>query len=100
MTQYVIDGGRPLIGTVLTGGSKNALLPILAATILYGGPCEIHRAPHLKDVDSLLVPARNNLKKAREEKELAEKNYATAKATSGATEKTLDDIFRMMFNCL
>lgn len=54
MTQYVIDGGRPLIGTVLTGGSKNALLPILAATILYGGPCEIHRAPHLKDVDSLL----------------------------------------------
>ena len=58
MIQYVIDGGRPLIGTVLTGGSKNALLPILAATILYGGPCEIHRAPHLSDVENLLETLR------------------------------------------
>ncbi len=58
MTQYVIDGGRPLIGTVLTSGSKNALLPILAATILYGGPCEIHRAPHLSDVENLLETLR------------------------------------------
>ena len=46
------------MGTVITGGSKNALLPILAATILYAGPCELHRAPHLKDVESLLETLR------------------------------------------
>lgn len=54
MTQYVITGGRALRGTVIAGGSKNALLPILSATLLYGGRCEIHRAPHLSDVENTL----------------------------------------------
>lgn len=58
MTQYVIAGGRALQGTVLAGGSKNALLPILAATVLYGGSCEIHRAPHLSDVENMLETLR------------------------------------------
>lgn len=58
MTVYRIQGGRPLRGTVLIGGAKNALLPILAATILYNGRCEIHRAPHLSDVDNTLETLR------------------------------------------
>ncbi len=54
MTEYRIVGSRPLHGSVLVGGAKNALLPILAATILYNGRCEIHRAPHLSDVENTL----------------------------------------------
>ncbi len=54
MTQYGMTGGRPLYGTVMASGAKNALLPILAATLLYGGCCEIHRSPHLSDVDNTL----------------------------------------------
>lgn len=54
MTQYRISGGRALYGTLTAGGAKNALLPILAATLLYGGPCELHRCPNLTDVDNTL----------------------------------------------
>ena len=36
MKSYVIEGGRKLEGTVKISGSKNASLPILAATILNG----------------------------------------------------------------
>lgn len=34
MKSYIIDGGKKLEGTVRISGSKNASLPILAATIL------------------------------------------------------------------
>ena len=34
MDQFIINGGRKLKGTVEIGGSKNAALPILIATLL------------------------------------------------------------------
>ncbi|PIQ95856.1 MAG: UDP-N-acetylglucosamine 1-carboxyvinyltransferase, partial [Nitrospinae bacterium CG11_big_fil_rev_8_21_14_0_20_56_8] len=37
MDKIIIEGGNPLIGKVEISGSKNAVLPILAATLLTGG---------------------------------------------------------------
>ena len=53
LERFVIEGGHQLKGEVTVGGSKNAALPILAATILAEGPCEIEGVPRLRDVDIL-----------------------------------------------
>jgi len=50
MSKLVIKGGRRLKGTVNIHGAKNAVLPILAATVLTEGICVIHNCPELKDV--------------------------------------------------
>lgn len=51
MAKYIIDYSGPLRGEVEISGSKNAVLPILAATILTDGTCEICDVPNLLDVD-------------------------------------------------
>ncbi|MBN2293575.1 MAG: UDP-N-acetylglucosamine 1-carboxyvinyltransferase, partial [Pirellulales bacterium] len=48
-----ITGGRPLHGTVATSGSKNAALPIMAASILARQPVVLEGVPRLTDVDTL-----------------------------------------------
>jgi UDP-N-acetylglucosamine 1-carboxyvinyltransferase len=49
MDSFLIKGGAPLRGEVTISGSKNAALPILAATLLTDEPCVIHRVPDLSD---------------------------------------------------
>ncbi|MCX6885825.1 MAG: UDP-N-acetylglucosamine 1-carboxyvinyltransferase [Verrucomicrobiota bacterium] len=50
MDSFLIKGGVPLRGTVTVGGAKNAVLPIMAATLLTSEPCVIRRVPNLSDV--------------------------------------------------
>ncbi|MDR1684686.1 MAG: UDP-N-acetylglucosamine 1-carboxyvinyltransferase, partial [Elusimicrobiota bacterium] len=50
MDKFIIKGGRKLKGAVEIGGSKNASLPILMATLLTDEPCVINRVPNLRDV--------------------------------------------------
>ena len=50
MDSFLIKGGVPLHGEVQVGGAKNAVLPIMAATLLTSEPCVIHRVPNLSDV--------------------------------------------------
>ena len=45
MDRFVIDGGRPLKGTIQVSGSKNAALPILIASLLTDEPCVIENVP-------------------------------------------------------
>ncbi len=54
MEKFVIEGGERLKGTVKISGSKNAALPLLAATILQRGVYRIGNVPHLKDIDTML----------------------------------------------
>lgn len=54
MDKLIIEGGRPLRGTVQVSGAKNAALPILAATLLTSEPCELHNVPPLRDVATML----------------------------------------------
>ena len=49
MKSYVIEGGRKLEGTVKISGSKNASLPILAATILNGKSNRLYNVPNISD---------------------------------------------------
>ena len=54
MDKFVIEGGERLRGTVRISGSKNAALPLLAATILQKGVYRISNVPRLKDVETML----------------------------------------------
>ncbi|NOX37511.1 MAG: UDP-N-acetylglucosamine 1-carboxyvinyltransferase [Calditrichaeota bacterium] len=53
MDQFIIEGGVPLRGTVRISGSKNAALPIMAATLLAPGVYRIHNVPRLRDVRTM-----------------------------------------------
>jgi UDP-N-acetylglucosamine 1-carboxyvinyltransferase len=50
MDSLLIKGGVPLHGEVTISGAKNAVLPIMAATLLTTEPCVIRRVPNLSDV--------------------------------------------------
>ncbi|MFH1336773.1 MAG: UDP-N-acetylglucosamine 1-carboxyvinyltransferase [Candidatus Zixiibacteriota bacterium] len=55
MDKFVIEGGKKLSGRVTIQTSKNAVLPILAASLLpEKGETIIHRLPYLADVDTIL----------------------------------------------
>ena len=54
MEKFVIEGGERLRGTVRIGGAKNAVLPVLAATLLQEGLYRITNVPRLRDVDSMI----------------------------------------------
>ena len=49
MESFLIKGGRPLRGEVTISGSKNAALPIMAATLLTDEPCVLRSVPELSD---------------------------------------------------
>ena len=53
MKKIIVEGGVSLQGEVQISGSKNAVLPIMAATLLYPGIYTISRIPHLKDVRTM-----------------------------------------------
>lgn len=50
MEAMLIRGGTPLRGTVRISGAKNAVLPVLAATVLHGGKYVLHNCPDIADV--------------------------------------------------
>jgi UDP-N-acetylglucosamine 1-carboxyvinyltransferase len=50
MDSFLIEGGLPLRGEVQISGSKNAVLPIMAATLLTSETCVVRRVPDLSDV--------------------------------------------------
>jgi len=54
MDKLVIEGGARLKGEVVVSGAKNAVLPILAATLLTDEPCVIKGVPNLGDTNTML----------------------------------------------
>lgn len=54
MDKLIIRGGTPLEGQVRVSGAKNAVLPILAATLLADGPVVVENVPHLNDVTTTM----------------------------------------------
>ncbi|NJD57761.1 MAG: UDP-N-acetylglucosamine 1-carboxyvinyltransferase [Nitrospirae bacterium] len=53
MDKLVIRGGKRLKGSVTVSGSKNAALPIMAATLLAPGEHILRNVPHLRDVSTM-----------------------------------------------
>ncbi|MEG2813353.1 MAG: UDP-N-acetylglucosamine 1-carboxyvinyltransferase, partial [Oscillospiraceae bacterium] len=54
MEQLIVQGGQRLKGEIDVQGAKNSALPILAATLLYGGKTTLHNCPKLLDVDAAI----------------------------------------------
>ena len=54
MNKLIIKGGVPLSGEVRVSGSKNAVLPILAGTLLADSPVIVRNVPHLHDVTTTM----------------------------------------------
>jgi UDP-N-acetylglucosamine 1-carboxyvinyltransferase len=54
MESFVIEGGRPLNGTVRASGNKNAALPIIAASLLTDEPVTLTNVPAIRDVETML----------------------------------------------
>jgi UDP-N-acetylglucosamine 1-carboxyvinyltransferase len=54
MSKLIINGGIPLNGELRASGAKNAVLPILAATLLADAPMTISNVPHLQDVTTTM----------------------------------------------
>jgi UDP-N-acetylglucosamine 1-carboxyvinyltransferase len=54
MEKILVKGGKSLVGDVRISGAKNAVLPILAASLLVEGTMSISNVPHLKDVTTTM----------------------------------------------
>ncbi|MDP2752179.1 MAG: UDP-N-acetylglucosamine 1-carboxyvinyltransferase, partial [Rhodocyclaceae bacterium] len=54
MDKLLIEGGRPLLGTVAISGAKNAALPLLTAALLTSEPVTFTNVPNLNDIGTLL----------------------------------------------
>jgi UDP-N-acetylglucosamine 1-carboxyvinyltransferase len=54
MSSYIIEGGNRLEGEVDISGSKNASLPIIAASILNGGVTKLYNVPNIHDTQITL----------------------------------------------
>ena len=59
MDKIIIRGGERLIGEVGVSGSKNATLPIFAASLLTEGGNLFHNVPNLKDVQTIIKVLKN-----------------------------------------
>ena len=55
MEKLIIEGDRPLKGEVVISGSKNAALPIMAATLLTDEPCVVRNVPQLRDTKTMIA---------------------------------------------
>ncbi|MHC1724012.1 MAG: UDP-N-acetylglucosamine 1-carboxyvinyltransferase [Aminipila sp.] len=67
MAKYLVQKSGPLNGEVTISGSKNAVLPIMAAAILSGEACELTEVPALRDVDVMCRLLRSLGSKVKEE---------------------------------
>ena len=54
MQSFVIQGGRPLSGTIRASGNKNGALPILAATVLASEEVLVSNLPRIRDVEIMV----------------------------------------------
>ena len=54
MSIFLVRGGAKLVGSLSVQGSKNAALPILAATLLVKEPVRLMNCPRLRDVGNML----------------------------------------------
>lgn len=54
MSNLIVHGGRPLSGRIIPSANKNAVLPILCATLLSKQPIRLHGVPDITDVKKIL----------------------------------------------
>ena len=55
MDKYLIQGGKPLSGSVEISGAKNAAVAIIPAALMVNGVVVLENLPRISDVDKLLT---------------------------------------------
>ncbi len=55
MADLIVNGGRPLSGTIVPSGNKNSVLPILCATLLTDEPVLLRNVPDITDLEKLVA---------------------------------------------
>ena len=83
MDKFLIDGPCRVKGKVLVSGSKNASLPILAATLLFDQPVIIKNLPRVRDINTML-----NLLRSLGSRIIQSKDKKTAKIINKKKMKT------------
>ncbi len=57
--QFLVEGGRPLSGSIRPSGNKNAALPIVAAALLTEHPVTLTNVPRIRDIETLVELVRS-----------------------------------------
>jgi UDP-N-acetylglucosamine 1-carboxyvinyltransferase len=55
LADLIVNGGKPLTGTITPSGNKNSVLPILCATLLTDEPVTLRNVPEITDVAKLVT---------------------------------------------
>lgn len=93
LEKLIINGGKPLNGRVRVSSAKNAVLPIIAATMLASTPSRLVEVPHLEDVHTICeVIASLGVKVTRDE---AKEEIIFDAANITATEAPYELVRRM-----
>lgn len=98
MSRLIVVGGRKLRGEITVEGAKNAVLPILAATVLNGGINVIKGCPELSDVSLMFDILRGLGCKVSIENDMAEVDSSTLNNTvipDGLAKEMRSSIFLM-----
>jgi len=95
MDKLVIEGGVKLKGEVTISGAKNAVLPILAATLLTDDACIIKGVPDLRDTNTMIRILRSLGKSADLEKGIV--SISTLKKTGYVADYKLVSTMRASF---
>ena len=83
MDKFLINGPCKIKGKVSISGSKNASIPILAATLLFNKPVTIKNLPRVRDINTML-----NLLKSLGSKITLSKDRKTAKIINSKNMRT------------
>jgi len=95
MDKLVIEGGVKLKGEVTISGAKNAVLPILAATLLTDDACIIKSVPDLRDTNTMIKILRSLGKDADLEKGIV--SVSSLKKTNHVADYKLVSTMRASF---
>jgi len=57
--QFLVEGGRPLHGSITPSGNKNAALPIVAAALITDQPVTLTNVPRIRDIETLVELVRS-----------------------------------------
>ncbi|MFA5096322.1 MAG: UDP-N-acetylglucosamine 1-carboxyvinyltransferase [Candidatus Omnitrophota bacterium] len=95
MDKLMIEGGIKLTGEVTTSGAKNAVLPILAATLLTDDACIIKGVPVLRDTNTMIKILRSLGKNAEMENGIV--SISTLKKTNCVADYKLVSTMRASF---
>lgn len=55
MSDLIVNGGKPLSGTIVPSGNKNSVLPVLCATLLADEPIVLRNVPAITDLEKLVT---------------------------------------------